>query len=242
MSKIIYNWKVAKRREGAQKVRRCRPSRKEYVQNGNNNSSASEASSNNSEDEVANERVNGYTRNSQINHQNNNKAKYVPSSSSDGEQPSTSFANHKYAKQRSDSEDSYKPNTRKRKKVTRKVAPEESSSSEPTVSEDDDDDDEDDSDNQPLSVHTNKRTTRLRPKKNMCIDDSSDSEGEISKMRTRQCKRPRYVEDSDSDCYGKVARQRNGENSDDSNSCTVTVSSRGRIRRLTARARALLKK
>lgn len=236
MGKIIYNWKVAKRRENVQNGRRRRSIRKQNVQNGNDNTSDSdEASSNNNsgdEKEVLNERVNGFTRNTQIHQQNNNKAKYLPSSSSE-EGPSTSFANNKIAKHKSDSEDSYKPNSRKRKKKV-----EESSSTEITESEDDDD-----SDNQPLSMHKY-NLTRLRPKRsrNFSSSDSSSSFMEIYKMRTRQRKLLRYIEDSDSDGDCKLVKQKNCENSDDSNGGIVTVSSRGRVRRLTARARALLKK
>lgn len=246
MSKIIYNWKVAKRRENMQNGKQRRSRRKQTVQNGNNDDTSDSdgaSSSNHSAVYTTNVCFNGVT---QTNHQNNNKTKYVPSSSSD-EGPSTSFTNHKNTKHKSDSEDSYKPNSRKRKKKVE----DSSSASEVTASDDeeddddDDDDDEDDSDNQPLSVHTNKRPTRLRPKKKtMCIADSSDSDGEVNKMRTRQCKRPRYIEeDTDSDCCNKIVKQKNGENDDDSNEeCVVSVSSRGRVRRMTARARALFRK
>lgn len=244
VTKIIYNWKVAKRRETVQNGRRSsRKLRQKYVQNGNNQSS--EAGSNNSDYEIPNERVNGYTKDNHFNHQNNNRAKYVSPSSSDDE-PSTSFTNHKTTKQKSDSEESYKPTKRKPKKPARKFKLEESSSSEASPSEDDvrgnddddDDDEEDDSDNQPLSVHAR---TRLRVKRRVC-SESSESEGESSKMRTRQCKRPKYVEDSDSDRGSRYVKQRNGGDSGDSSEYMVTVSSRGRVRRLTARARALLKK
>lgn len=249
MSKILYNWKTATRRENVQNGRqttRRRRTRVQYTQNGNDNTSDSdEASSNNSgddgEEEVINERVNGFTRNNQINQQNNNKAKYLASSSSD-DGPSTSFANlNKNTRHKSDSEDSYKPNSRKRKKKVLNS----SSSSDASISvdEEEDDDDDSDSDNQPLSVHMKKATlittTRLRPKKYMCFDDSSDSDGEINKMRTRKCKRPKYIEeDSDSERCNILRKQTNGETNNDG----YTVSSRGRVRRMTPRARALLKK
>lgn len=237
ISKIIYNWKVAKRRENMQNGKQRRSSRKQTtVQNGNNyTSSDSDEESSSSGDELPqNERVNGFTRYNQLKTGLALKVVHVPQSSASDEGPSTSFARHK-----SDSEESYKPNARKRKK---KFRVEDSSSTSDVTGSDDD------SDNQPLSVHTNKRTSRLRPKtkKTMCVDeDSSDSDGEVNKMRTRQCKRPRYLEESDSDCGGSklVKATKNGENNDDSNEdCVLTVSSRGRVRRMTARVRALLKK
>lgn len=268
ISKIIYNWKVAKRRETMQNGKQRRSNRKQAnkVQNGGGNkkytSSESEeeeedddeeSSSNNSDDDdesPKNERVNGFARYSQMKTNVICTSVYEGVSSMEDEAgPSTSFANYKSTRHKSDSEESYKPNARKRKKKFRV----DDTSSTSDVSASDDDDDEDDSDNQPLSMHANKKTittTRLRPKKKktMCIDDdddeSSDDSG-VNKMRTRQCKRPRYIEDSDSDCGGKLvkAARNNGENNDDSNEeCVVTVSSRGRVRKMTAKVMALLKK
>lgn len=238
MSRLIYNWKVAKRRETAQRSRRTRNNNTLHYKD-DANSSPSNPTSNNSEsdDETArtapkNDRVNGLAHAKPREIPGNSRAKTASfrtkngvnaakiaknmdsSSTSDEEIASTSFANHK----KSDSEDSYKPSGRKRARTYRRGGETSTSMS------------EEDSDDQPLSVHAN---TRLRRR----VPASSDSGDKT--MRTRKCKRPRYFE-SDSDS-GRVGRK-NGENSDDSGECMTSVSSRGRIRRLTARARALFRK
>lgn len=226
MSKIIYNWKVAKRRETAQNNKKHRRNNRKRYSTAENDSNTSDAS----EDEGQNERINGYTRNN-----THNNKKSAASTSDEG--PSTSYYNHKSVRHKSDSEESYKPTVRKRpRRYPGKLNNRHSSTSEQTGSDDD-------SDNQPLSMHVG--IPRLRPKQNKCVtkENSSDS-GEVNKMSRRQCKRPRYFEDTDSDnSKSRVSRQRNGDNSEeDSDGCLVTVSSRGRVRKLTARARALLRK
>lgn len=228
VSKIIYNWKVAKRREGAQKNKRSRcrnrnNNRVKYTEENNVSSASLPSSSDSEEVEVEevkkNGRVNGYTRNNSQ-HVNKKVASNAPTTSSSDDEPL--LPNLKNARHKSDSEESYKPSMRKRAKNYRQ-AEEDSTSS------------EDDSDNQPLSVHTTARTTkRLRSK---VLRDSSSSSEVNNKMRTRQVKRPKYYEDSDSEGGGRLTR-----NSDDSNECLTSVSSRGRIRKITARARALFRR
>lgn len=103
----------------------------------------------------------------------------------------------------------------------------------------------DDSDYAPLSKwrKTNYKEQTSTNRKKICDTSSSDSEVIVKTMTTRNSKRPRYVNDdeSDEDSVSEEEDRSYTSCSDDDNPI-VTVSSRGRIRKMTPRARALLKK
>lgn len=94
-------------------------------------------------------------------------------------------------------------------------------------------DSENDSDYQPLSA-LKKKPVKNSNERQIEYETSESEEEEIQK-RTRNAKRPRTVIDSsDSDSVH--------ENSRKSRNSLVTVSSRGRVRKLTAKVRAFLEK
>nr|XP_022911448.1 bromodomain and WD repeat-containing protein 3 isoform X1 [Onthophagus taurus] len=107
----------------------------------------------------------------------------------------------------------------------------------------------DDSDYEPLSTYKNTHCYKEQPsqsqRKRFYKTSSSDSDDEvISKVRTRNnAKRRRYVEDdSDQEDEEESSSASSEETNSSSSGGVVTVSSRGRIRRMTARARALYRK
>ncbi|XP_018327576.1 bromodomain and WD repeat-containing protein 3 isoform X2 [Agrilus planipennis] len=97
-----------------------------------------------------------------------------------------------------------------------------------------DDDSVTDEDDEPLSNLT-RGNTQLKNKRPKETDSSASDEGVRMSSRRSARKKPKYAENSDS------GTNNSDDNSDDSDRRIVTISSRGRICRLTARARALLK-
>lgn len=68
--------------------------------------------------------------------------------------------------------------------------------------------------------------------------DTSESDENIrTSTRTRMIKRPRYIEDSNSE-ISDVDQRQNDDDTEDGSPC-ISISSRGRVRKITERARAL---
>lgn len=98
------------------------------------------------------------------------------------------------------------------------------------------------------------RAKRMNYRAMLVLSESDGEEGggggddePSSSVRTRRGKRPRYNEDSEDSAVAANTRgtKRRAVNDDSDNSTTnepaISISSRGRVRRLTARARALLR-
>lgn len=75
------------------------------------------------------------------------------------------------------------------------------------------------------------------------LEFSEDSDEENINPRTRRGKRPHYNEDSDDETGRRRNKRRHVTEDSNSNDATniISISSRGRIRKLTPRAKAFLR-
>ncbi|XP_044016177.1 bromodomain and WD repeat-containing protein 3 isoform X2 [Aphidius gifuensis] len=161
-----------------------------------------------------------------------------------------------------------KPPTRSKKipvkkdRLPRSISDNDNSDDETSDSDDDDDDDEDDNDNniknnniknslqdvQDSNSNDSMLNDRMRRSQNQnrVVYGDSDASEEIQHSR-RNCKRPRYNEESEDSENAPVRNRRQvkrryyAEESDESiPEPGISISSRGRVRKLTPRARAFL--
>lgn len=90
--------------------------------------------------------------------------------------------------------------------------------------------------------HLPQRSARAKRFNYRKMLEFSDESGEENNTRTRRGKRPHYNEDSDSETNGRRRnKRRNVNESDNETPNVISISSRGRIRKLTARAKAFLR-
>ncbi|KAK5650661.1 hypothetical protein RI129_001690 [Pyrocoelia pectoralis] len=231
MARILYNWKMAKRRSSTSLKRNIKRSRRKKL----NNQSFKESESSAAEEEKTKsptrntKETNGHVSEFQLSENSEDK------NSSSGESSSSSSSDHS----------TYKPSgsgiktrrfesTPKRKPVVnlykKNIGQRKSSSSDGTNTDDSE---------LPKRQSIKRKVNNLRSR-GSTSRVSSESEDIRTSLRKRSVKRPRYIEDSDS--AGSSVTQKNGNDTDESDEDVTTVSSRGRVRRLTARAKALLKR
>ncbi|KAF5287129.1 hypothetical protein FQA39_LY16052 [Lamprigera yunnana] len=227
MGRILYNWKMAKRRSNTSLKRNLKRSRRKKL-NRSFKESATESSA--AEDEkvaapiVNTEETNGHVSEFQLSE--NSEAK--PSSSATSS--SSSSSEHSTYKPSSSAVKKSRPENTKRVTPRKTISRKKSSSSENSNSYDSE---------VPKRQSTKRKVNKLRSR--VAVNSGSSESDDIrSSLRNRNAKRPRYIEDSDS--AASLNSQRNGNNSESTNDTPTTVSSRGRVRRLTARAKALLKR
>ncbi|KAB0802050.1 hypothetical protein PPYR_04236 [Photinus pyralis] len=235
MTRILYNWKIARRRSSTSLKRNLKRSRRKKLNNQSFKESPSEESSAAEETKSKSptrnmEETNGHVSEFQLSENSedkNSSSRESSCSSSSSEQstykPSSSGIKVKRLEGTSKRKpvlNSYKKNVGRRK----------SSSSEATNTDDSE---------LPKRQSVKRKVNNLRSR-GSTSRVSSDSDDIRTSLRKRSMKRPRYVEDSDS--VGSSAAQENGNDTDDTDADVTTVSSRGRVRRLTPRAKALLKR
>lgn len=237
MGRILYNWKMARRRSTTQLKRNLKRSRRKKLKTESFKESATESSA--PEDKIPlnvirnAKKTNGHISDFQLSEEKRTSSASQSSSGSSTSSSSSSSVHSRYKPSVATTSRTEIPPKRKMvRNCSRKTI-------EHKKSESSDNSNSDDSDvpKRP-SVKRKNITRRSRCK-------SSESEEIRTSLRRRSHKRPKYVEDSDSEPLSNLIHQRNGNDSDDSDDNNVLgtpVSSRGRVLRLTARAKAFLKR
>lgn len=140
-----------------------------------------------------------------------------------------------------DKDTTYNPRSGARKKTPSKRNCISSSLRSVNKSSDTSDSDSSSSDNDMLLEVQRKllqQSKRNIVRKRIDSNDTSESDENIrTSTRTRMIKRPRYIEDSNSE-ISDVGQRQNDDDTEDGSPC-ISISSRGRVRKITERARAL---
>lgn len=247
MGRILYNWKMARRRSAASSKRSLKRSRRKKLQKESFKESGSESEA--EEEEVSPKTTNRKTNTAQT---NGHISDYQLSENSEDDEdeeeedakPSTSASQSSSSSEHS----AYEPTTPKtrrseyanKRKVANNSYRKNGSRRKPTSSENTNSDDSDSTKRLRVVRKTN---NKLRSRGEV-RRASSESDEIRTSSRRRNVKRPRYIEDSDSEPIGVSTRTRRGNDTDNSSDTGIitSVSSRGRVRRLTARAKALLRR
>ncbi|KAK4883678.1 hypothetical protein RN001_006997 [Aquatica leii] len=218
MGRILYNWKMARRRSSTRSLKRSRRKKLERSFKESATESSAPEDEKSKSPAINTEETNGHVSEFELSEEKR--------SSSAISSPSSSSSDHSTYKPSSSGVKKKRTENVKRKVTVRRK----STSSENSNSENSD---------VPKRPLTKRKVNSLRSR-GSTGRVSSESDDIRSSLRNRSVKRPRYIEDSDS--AASSTSQRNGNDSEDSQVDQTTVSSRGRIRRLTPRAKALLKR
>ncbi|KAJ8937366.1 hypothetical protein NQ314_011912 [Rhamnusium bicolor] len=221
VKKIIYNWKMAKRRNG------CRKSN-----HGSNSDGSISFSSSSSEDEAL-KLVTQIKEEVESEDSDDIPLKVLRSKTNTESDSTSQNSEQVVAKQKkgnADSEEEYRPSTEygsRRKQVQYN----------PSSSEEEEEDmSSEEEDSEKCRGYSRKSNLRTRPvRRKVALYESSDSENSSSRSTRR--KKRRRKDDSDSDSGSRSSRPHKKDRS-----FMSSVSSRGRVRKLTERAKAMFNK